>query len=259
MASNPAFELFEQICEELSAREATVLPEDDLDPAVIEDLKDYYDETAAPAAFRRALGELREHFDGRGSQLPFEFNEDTGDCRAVDKTYIDFISFASNGRGVGGDDAKGFELQTLERLSKRVTGVLHRVGHPRDHHRKKPELVKYLCDLGFDKNCLEKKDRDGGLDLLWLPPLGAVPLRPVVSLQCKNSSFNEAEANESAGRALRTLQRHSHIRGHHHLVFVIFNDYIDESFVGRAAGWIFIPLGLSDLAALATTVETHVL
>jgi hypothetical protein len=43
------------------------------------------------------------------------------------------------------------------------------------------------------------------------------------------------------------------------LVFVVFNDYIDDSYVGRAAGWIFIPLGLSDLGSPLQPIETHIL
>jgi hypothetical protein len=183
----------------------------------------------------------------------------TAEFRAVDKEYIDFVAFASNARAVGGDDAKDFEIRTLERLVTRLTGSLHRVGMPRDQRQKKAEFVKYLQGLGFDENCLGAYDKDGGLDLLWLPPLGTIPLKPVISLQCKNSFFNEREATMSAGRALRTLNRHSHVRGQHHLLFVIFNDYIDETFVGRAVGWIFLPLGLSDLGQPVKTMEKYVL
>lgn len=259
MQNNPAFELFEVICQELSARESTVLPEDEVNAEIIEDLKDHYEESAAPAAFRRALSDLREHFTAKGSRLPFELDEHTGECHATDKPYIDFVSFASNSRGVAGLDAKAFEVGTIGRLALRLTGSLHRVGHPRDRYSKKKEFLKYLMQLGFDENCLQPRDKDGGFDLLWLPPLGAVPLQPVVSLQCKNSSFDEADANMSAGRALRTLQRHSHVRGHHHLIFVIFNDYIDKSFMGRAIGWVFVPLGISDLASPLVPITSHIL
>jgi hypothetical protein len=259
MPRNPAFELFEIVCQELAERSEMILPEDDIPPGIIADLKERYNETADHAAFQRAIVEITEHFVAKGSKLPFEFDATTGQFRAVDKDYADFISFASNARGLGGADSKDFELRTLARLARRLTGALYRVGDPRDKHKKKPEFVKYLRTLGFDKNCLEARDKDGGLDLLWLPPLGAIPLRPVVSLQCKNSSFNELQANESAGRALRTLNRHSHIRGHHHLVFVVFNDYIDAAFHGRATGWIFLPLGLSDLGDLVVALEKQVL
>jgi hypothetical protein len=259
MPESPAFELFEVICYELSARKTTIIPADDIDPEIIEDLKNYYGETADQEAFRRAILDLDNHFKARASTIPFTYESDTGRFIGTDTEYIEYIAFSSSSRGIGGDDSRDFEIQTLERLAKRLTGGLHRVGVPRNQQRKKAEFAKYLEALGFRKDCLEKRDKDGGFDLLWLPPLGAVPLRPVVSLQCKNSFFNEGEANKSAGRALRTLNRHSHVSGHHHLVFVVFNDYIDESFVGRAAGWIFLPLGLSDLGQPTGPVESRIL
>ncbi len=258
MPKNPKFELFEKICQELAVRELMVFPEDDVSPQLIEDLKDEYDETLDRRAFERALAELGKHFGGKGSRLPFEFDGETGEFRAVDKDYIAFIAFASSKRGVR-SESREFEIRTLERLTKRLTGALHRVGMPRNEHKKKADFVQYLQTLGFDEDCLEARDKDGGLDILWLPLLGSIPLRPVVSVQCKNAFFDESDANQSVGRAHRTLQRHSHIRGHNHLYFVVFNDYIDESFRGRARGWMFVPLGLSDLGEAPQALEKHIL
>lgn len=254
MPRNPAFELFETICQELTAGDTTIIPDQgasptgraDVNPALISDLKNRYAETVDKKAFERALGELGEHFHGKDSALPFDFDTETGEFRATDKEYIGFIASAANKRGLGGADAKEFEVQIVERLAKRLTGGVHRVGAPRTQHNKKKDFVKFLKTLGFDEECLEPRDKDGGLDILWLPPLGSCPIRPVVSLQCKNASFNADDANASVGRAHTTLQRHSHVRGHNGLYFVVFNDYIDKSYIGRARGWAFIPLGLSD-------------
>jgi hypothetical protein len=259
MPRNPAFELFENICQELAARTATIIPEDDIPAALLEDLKEHYGETIDRLAFSHALDDLNEHFSEKGSALPFEFNTTTGQFRAIENEYITFIAFAANKRGLVGPDAKEFEVQITERLAKRLTGSLHRVGSPRTTHNRKYDFVKYLQTLGFEKNCLEPRDKDGGLDILWLPPLGRIPIRPVVSLQCKNSSFDMEEANKSVGRATTTLQRHSHIRGHNGLFFVVFNDYIDSSFIGRSSAWPFIPLGLSDLAIPRETLTKAIL
>jgi hypothetical protein len=259
MPRNPAFELLETICQELAARSATIILEDDLPPALLESLKDHFDESGIGIAFERALIELREHFAERGSALPFEFDTTTGEFRALENDYIRFIAFAANSRGLDGSDAREFEVQITERLAKRLTGSLHHVGSPRKKYNKKKEFVGFLQSLGFDKDCLEARDKDGGFDILWLPPLGRVPIRPVVSLQCKNSSFNMEEANKSFGRAHTTLQRHSHIRGHNGLYFVVFNDYIDDTYLGRARGWAFIPLGLSDLGIPRQTLEKTLL
>lgn len=259
MASNPAFELFEVLCVEVAATSPQIISWDRVGAALIEDLKEHFDEPSEAAAFNAALDSLEDHFAERGAAIPYTVNRATMEFVGTDADYLDFIAFAKSHRSSGGLDSKAFETRTLHRLRRRLTGDLCRVGVPRDRKKKKAEIVPYLQSLGFDKNCLGKYDQDGGLDILWLPPLGAIPLRPVVSVQCKNSYFDEAEANASTGRAERTLQRHSHIRSGH-MKFVVFNDYIDrDSYVERAVGWTFMPLGLTDLAGVATTGTDDVL
>ena len=248
MAASPIFDLFEMICSELAERPQQVISETDLEEALLQDLRDHFRSTSDASAFTQSLAEIEIHLAARGAAIPYAVELPTREFEVVDGDYIDYVAFARNHRGVGGNDSKEFEIRTLRRLRRRFTGDLHRVGVPRDLRRRKREIVEYLEGLGFDSNCLESRDQDGGLDILWLPPLGAVPLRPVVSLQCKNSFFSEDEANASTGRAQRTLHRHSHLRSDH-LKFVVFNDYIDSAaFVGRAVGWTFMPLGLTDLA-----------
>jgi hypothetical protein len=260
MPKDPTFELFEAICQELAVRDTSVMADNNFDTQLIDELKVKYGKTDGTTAVDAALATLSDHFYTKATELPFAWDVATREFNARDKAYMDFISFASSKRGCGGQDAKEFEVRTMSRLSARLTGALHHVGTPRQLHRKKNEFEKYLRDLGFDKGCLGKNDQDGGFDIVWLPPLGSTPLRPLISLQCKNSSFSESEANKSTGRAFRTMQRHSHIRGHNHMFFVIFNDYIDASYLGKAQGWIFIPLGLSDLAQqIGTPLQQHVL
>lgn len=248
MAASPVFELFEIICTELSAAPTQVLSEDRIGSGVIDDIKESFDETNASVAFGRAMEAISGHFTERNALLPYTLNLPTRQFTAIDTDYIDFVAFARNHRSMGGAESKEFEIRSLHHLRSRLTGDLRRIGAPRDRLTRKKEIVRYLTDLGFEPTCLESRDKDGGLDILWLPPLGAVPLRPVVSLQCKNAFFDEDEANRSVGRAHRTLSRHTHLKSNH-LKFVIFNDYIDrDRFEGRAAGWAFMPLGLTDLA-----------
>lgn len=259
MADNPAFELFEVLCVELSATSPQVISWDRVGAALIEDLKDHFDEPGEAAAFNAALDALGAHFAERGAAVPYTVDRTTMEFTATHVDYLDFIAFAKNHRSSGGLDSKAFEARTLKRLRRRLTGDLHRVGVPRDRLKRKAEILSYLQALGFDKDCLGNRDQDGGLDILWLPPLGAIPLRPVVSVQCKNSYFDEKEANASNGRAERTLRRHSHIRSGH-LTFVVFNDYIDlDDYRGRAVGWSFMPLGLTDLADIAAAGVDDVL
>jgi len=250
MAASPVFELFEVICMELAAQPVQVIPEDRLDNDLLESVMEQFDETSMAEAFRRAMAQIDTHFQQRGAGLPYRLDMPTRQFHATDPDFLEFVAFCRNRRGVGGPDSKDFEIRSLRRLRKRVTGDLYRVGVPRDRLRRKRQIVAFLKDLGFEANALDRYDQDGGLDILWLPPLGSVPMRPIISLQCKNSFFDESEANSSSGRAERTLRRHSHIKADH-LKFVIFNDYIDrDRFEGRAAGWTFLPLGLTDLASL---------
>jgi len=259
MPRSPAFDLFEFICAELTARESTIIPADEVDAGILDDLKDHYEETSDGQALERALQDLRAHFQERRSILPFDFSSETGQFAVTDVAYTQFVAFARDSRGVGGVTARSFEERSAARIAGRLTGAIHCVGWPRTQRRRKREFTEYLRSLGFDRNCLEPRDKDGGFDILWLPPLGTVPLRTIVSLQCKNSSFDEDEANKSVGRARRTLSRHSYLR-HDHLCFVLFNDYVDTSFRGRAVGWTFLPLGISDLGSVhGVSVETSVL
>jgi len=257
MPKDPAFELFELICQELVSRAEIILPDDEL-PDIVEDLKNKYQETDHLKALKLAVGDLIEHFRARGSRLPFDFDVTTGRFSSTDAEYVNFISVARGSRGVGSADSKDFEIHTLNRLVRRLTGRICRVGWPRDTHKKKAELEAYLCTLGFEKESLERYSKDGGLDLLWLPPLGAIPIRPLVSIQCKNTYFDADVAAASTARASKTLRHHAYSRGHHHLMFVVFNDYIDTAYAERG-GWNFLPLGLSDLGDPTGTVETELL
>lgn len=257
MPKNPIFELFEKICVELSARPRLIISEDDVDGDLLEDLAELHDETDQAKAFDRSIEALDNHFRDKGVRLPFSFIKTKRRFQVSDKPYVDFIAGAAGRRGVG-RTSREFEVDVVDRLSKRLTGAIHRVGVPRTRCRKKREYERYLRALGFDENVLGAHDQDGGFDILWLPPLGAIPLRPLISIQCKNSSFDEEDANSSVGRATRTLNRHSYVRGQC-MHFVVFNDYIDETFLGRARAMVFVPLGLSDLGAAQVRFERHVL
>jgi hypothetical protein len=259
MRRNPAFELLEFICQELVGREETVILEDEVPPHLQTELENHYETTASRVAFESALASLSQHFQQKGSLLPFEYVLPTSTFRVVDREYTEFIASSSNKRGPVLADAQDFEIRTVGRLGKRLTGELHRVGFPRSRRKSRASLANYLQSLGYRENCLEPNDKDGGFDILWFPPLGSFPLRAVVSLQCKNSFFDRRDADASVGQATRTQNRHSHVNANNMLNLVIFNDYIDEQYNGYASGWAFIPLGLSDLGDIPRPMDTHIL
>ncbi len=252
---SPKFELFELICSELVTQPERVITETVLSWEQREDLAAEQDAASDLRAMEKALESISQHFLSKGCQIPFSYDLATGRFVAEDLGFIRFIAFARSIRGSGLPAAKHFEIQAWQRLAMRVTGQLHLVGAPRKQKRRRAEFQRHLDQLGFGPNALEANDRDGGFDILWLPPLGSVPLQPIVSLQCKNSSFDRQEAFQSVAQAERTLHRHTNMGAPGtYLCCVIFNDYIDEAYDGRASGWHFVPLGLSDMASVGNSL-----
>lgn len=256
MSANPAFDLFEEICTELSGQEEAVLIDDDFSPDIVERLKRWYKEPGTTAALARALDYLKAHFEERGSLLPFSYELGTGRVRSLNRAYIDFVSEAQDKRRVPAASRR-FELATSKHLASRLTGIVSRVGSPRTKHRNRKQFASYLVNhMHFEKRVLIGNDKDGGFDILWFPPLGAFPFRAIVSIQCKNSFYNRDAGFKSVGRAKQSLGRHTHARAEDvHLHYVVYNDYIDEKAVENARGVCFVPLGLSDLAPLKAPIS----
>ncbi len=256
MTRNPAFDLFEEICIELSGQEESVLINDDFSPVTLDSVKRWFKETATIPAVTKALTYLRKHFEARGSELPFAYDITTGHAAAINREYIDFVSDSENRRGVP-KGSRDFEVAISKHVARRLTGILRRVGSPRTKHRTRKQFTAYLIkECGFEPGVLVGNDKDGGFDILWFPPLGAFPFRAIVSIQCKNSTYNRAEGFKSVGRAKQSLKRHSHARAEGtHLHCVLYNDYIDEGVMQNACHAEFVPLGLSDLAPLTTPMS----
>jgi hypothetical protein len=256
MASNPAFDLFEEICAELSGKPETILIDDDFSPAMLEGLRRWAGEAATMAAVAKALDYLHEHFLTRGAILPFEYDLATGHVTTLNGEYVDFVAEAQDKRSRA-KESRGFEIATSKHIADKLTGIVRRVGSPRTKHKKRKQFATYLAsEFGFRDNVLVGLDKDGGFDILWFPPLGAFPFRAMVSIQCKNSLYDRGDGLESVGRAKQCLSRHSHNSAEEgHLHCVVYNDYIDEKIMAHARDVGFIPLGLSDLAPLTTPIS----
>lgn len=243
----PTFEFFEDICNELYDRDEAVLPEDELlSDDRLRELQDEYEGAAPDAVVVKALTALNTHFKARGSSLPFGYDLDSRTFRVRDKDYIEFVATARSIRGVG-KQSRAFEEATTRRLSLRGSGTFYRVGWPRGTRKRRREFITYLRNLGFNNKILFGREKDGGLDILWLLPLGAIPHRPVVSIQCKNGSYNLPQADQSNGPARRSLGCHRGLQVNVHTLCVVFNDYIDKRTLAPKP-FDFVALGLSDLA-----------
>jgi hypothetical protein len=256
MASNPAFDLFEEICAELSSKQESVLIDDDFSPETLDEVKRWFHETATFPAVSKALSYLHKHFQARESVLPFIYDQNTGHVTALHRDYLTFVSDAQDQRSLRAE-ARDFEVATGRHIAKKLTGVVRRVGSPRSKHKTRAKMAAYLVkEFGFEPDVLVGSDQDGGLDILWFPPLGAFPFRAIVSIQCKNSPYDRDAGYQSIGRAKQTLSRHSHSSADEgHLHCVIYNDYIDEKKMAHARDAQFIPLGISDLAPLITPIS----
>lgn len=252
----PTFQFFEDVCCELYFSNEAVLPEDTFLSSVdyygnrnedfLRDLQDEYNELDPRAAVPLALSALGEHFKTRGSDLPFTYDLPTRSFTAVDRPYIEFVAKASGMRGVP-RDSRAFEIATANRLSKRGIGDFHRTGWPRLKNKKVKEFNAYLRSLGFDNRVVFGKEKDGGLDILWMLPLGAVPRRPILSFQCKNGSYDIEDAFKSNGKTEMSFGCHEGLLSTVHTLCVVFNDYVEENMLLKKP-FPFVPLGLSDLA-----------
>ena len=256
-----SFELFEAVCSELSRTSWTVLTTKgfSLDGAgdILQGLKKEFNQTVDEQAIDDAMSALERHFVAKGAKLPFEFNRETRELSPRDPEFIAFISRMSEIRTIP-KASREFETEVTHRLSARLTGLVHRVGWPRTKKKRTEAFVRHLKGLGFGDGVVMGREKDGGLDILWLPPLGAIPHRPVVSVQCKNSWFDLEEADKSLGPTTRSLGCHSGLLNSVHLCCVLFNDYVDPSGLGKKA-LNFVPLGLSDLASFGRLAETLIL
>jgi hypothetical protein len=250
-----AFELFESVCVQLGDTHQFVLTERALPATLTGELKKTFRQPVFEDALQACINWLIAHFNSKGSQLPFSYEHDNGTIEVVDADFIQFVREMLQIRATG-KQSKTFETAVCDRLSRKLqSGDFHNVGWPRATRQRLAEIIQYLEALGFDRGVLRGRDKDGGLDILWLPPLGSVPIRPLVSFQCKNSRFRDGairEAHQSVVIASRSIARHSCMRSHGvYMCYVVFNDYLDSTIRDMATGLSYAPLGLSDLARLS--------
>jgi hypothetical protein len=263
------FVLFEFVCIALERTPTCFIADEDLGSEsggqadagannILKNLRREHDATDNQTALASGLHALDAHFAARHSELPFTYDLVTRQFTSRDPEFIRFVSNASGRRSSGGSYAKQFETAACERLSKKVTGILHNVGYPRSVQRTAPQFKRYLMKLGFDNRVILGNERDGGLDILWFPPFGAHPVAPVISLQCKNGLFSRSVAREASARTAETLLCHRILRGNGvHLSAVLFNDYIEPERLPNKP-ITYVPLGLSDLASVKQTTNVQI-
>jgi hypothetical protein len=258
----PLFEFFEIVADELSTVPSTVITGDDLRPKnkeslLLDQLTQEMGAANADDAMRRAVEELQKHFMSKDSKLPFDYDPQTGRFTATDSEFLAFVKDMSSIRSIG-KKSRDFECTVAEWLGKRATGAVHRVGHPRDTKTKSKDFNRHLRTLGFKNPVVLGKEKDGGLDILWLLPIGTLPHRPLVLVQCKNGTFKMEAADLSLGPATRSLGQHGSLLPSVHVPCVLFNDYLYPDMI-TPKQMNYVPLGLSDLASMDTKISVELI
>ena len=263
MAADSLFEFFEIVVQELYTSKSRVITASELTGkgkslSLIDDLRELTKASDSEIAIDKSVALLETHFSGKGSRLPFSFDATTKRFSSLDDDYLKFIVEMISIRSVG-RRSRDFECSVAERLKLRATGAIHRVGFPRDTKKRKGQFLSHLKTVGFsDSPDPWKPDKDGGLDILWVLPIGSIPHAPILSLQCKNGNFNMDDADKSVMVGNRSLGEHAGLQSQIHVPCVLFNDYVyTERLVNKRMNW--VPLGLSDLARLTNSVSLELL
>jgi hypothetical protein len=259
---NPLFEFFEVIADELSVDGSRVITRDDLEvrddeAPLLDDLKRQMRAATTEEAIQRAVDIMRRHFDGKRSRMPFEYDPATGRFTATDREFLAFVKDVASIRSIG-SRSRDFECSVAQRLHERATGAIHRVGYPRDNKKRSAQFNEHLKSVGFNRPVLLGNDKDGGLDILWMLPIGTVPHRPLVSVQCKNGEFNIEAADQSFGPGTRSFSQHGGLQPTVHVPCVLFNDYISPQDLPQKQ-LNFVPLGLTDLAPMIERVTIEMI
>jgi hypothetical protein len=258
----PLFEFFEIIAVELSGTESKVITDEDfrinkdvspLSEVLMKKLKAASVEATIPCA----VNELQKHFEAKGANLPFSYDSQTGRFTATDSEFLSFVTEMKDMRSIS-NRSRDFECGVAGRLRSRATGTIHRVGHPRDKKKLQRQFNRYLRKLGFDQPVCLGREKDGGFDVLWLLPIGTIPHRPIVSVQCKNGEFEMDGADKSVAAAKRSFGQNHHLQPSVHVPCVIFNDYLHPQRLTQKP-LEFVPLGLSDLASLKQSVSVDLI
>lgn len=260
--SVPVFEFFELVAEELCDNGSKVLTPESLkskgkDSSLLDDLQRDLKANSPEEAISLAVTELKNHFKAKGAKLPFDYNASTGNFEAKDVEFLRFVKEMSDIRSAG-TRSHDFECRVAERLQFRAKGTIHRIGHPRDKKKSKADFNAHLRTLGFERPVLLGKDKDGGLDILWQLPIGTIPHRPFVSVQCKNGKFDANAAQASVGAGSMSLSQYGGLQSSVHVPCVIFNDYVYPQRL-TAKQWNFVPLGLTDLASMEQDVSVELI
>ena len=241
----PSFSAFEALVEESCNRGGSWLFEyEEIDR--MGELQREFKVASPEKAIEELKGFIDNYFKERGVEPVIEITLTPPSARITSNGGANFILAAKNLRG-SKKAAKRFEDLVARQLAAKLTGQIMSVGYPRNN-KAISAFREELKQLGVDATGL-KKMKDGGLDIIWIPPLGKKSEIPFVNFQCKNTETVGNDVKSSVSDARKTLNRHEIFNGEDFLIFVVANTYLSGDTIEDSGGRRYICIGLPELLA----------
>lgn len=205
-----------------------------------------------PALAIKALKSfIRKYFEERRLLPVLEITLDPPAVRIFSREGAEFLMAA---KALRGDKTAGKQFEDLvaKRLAAKLTGRVMNVGYPR-RHCPTADYMEQLRELGIDASKF-KKIKDGGMDVIWIPPLGKKSEIPFLNFQCKNTEVIGNDVKISLNDFRRTSNRHELFTNSEFLVFIVVNTYLDKRLIEASSKRGYVCLGLPELLA---SVDIH--
>jgi hypothetical protein len=257
---HPAFRVLEKLIDETLSRGTFYFDDKDIGDVEIIELQEEFDVSTAEEAIEECMRYLSEYFDKRCVQNPIDITLRPATAQLINRSDAEFILAVRDLRGKKEKPkCKEFENLVARQLEKKLTGRIFNVGDPRVDKR----LVKFkelLVELGLDTSEMSSRMRDGGLDILWVPPLGADNMTPIVAFQCKNAVVPGNDIKVSASDALATMGNHRIFRSQgQQIVFSVVNTFLEDSVLLKAKSRQYAFLGLAELLQATSPITLSLL
>lgn len=239
----PSFSAFETMLEEAQNRQGSWLFEyEEIDR--ISELQEEFKTTTPEKAIKELRRFIESYFEERNLAPILQISLNPPCATIIAPEGARFILAARSFRGRV-KSAKDFESLVATQLSKKLTGQVMCVGYPR---KQKPVALfrGEMNGLGINLDGV-KRINDGGLDVLWLPPLGKKAEIPFVNFQCKNTETLGDDVIKSVSDARKTLKRHELFTQSEFLIFAVVNTYLEPKMVRDSFGRGCVYLGLPEL------------
>ena len=238
----PSFSIFELMTEEATNRGGEWLFQyDELDRAG--ELQKQFKVKSVEAAIRALKPFLEQYFRERNVEQVIEISLAPPKVKILSTEGAKFIldSMSLRGKAKAG---KSFEDLVASQLSRKLTGQVMSIGYRQ--RQGVPAFRNTLKELGIDLTNA-KHLKDGGLDVIWLPPLGKKSEIPFLNFQCKNTETIGDDVKGSVSDARKHLHSHHLFRPDDFVVFAVFNTYLDPKMVKDSKGRGCVYLGLPEL------------